>query len=72
MKVGGGKVVVYGFNSNLGGLFMGWLLRGEGGRSKSPFPPLFLEIVRFTLIMLETSDLVRKYIHVSILRKHTF
>ena len=30
MKVGGGKVAVYGFKPNLGRLFMGWLLRGEG------------------------------------------
>lgn len=31
MKEGGGKVVVHGFKPNLGGLFISWLLHGEGG-----------------------------------------
>ena len=31
MKEGGGQGVVHGFNPNLGGLFIGWLLHGEGG-----------------------------------------
>ena len=55
------------FNHNLDGLFTGSFWGGRGGKIP-PLPPR-LKLVR---IMLETSNLARKYRHICSFRKYTF
>ena len=59
----------FGLNPNLGGFFKGSFWGGGGGEGGVKLPTPCLKLVR---IMLETSNLARKYTLICSLRKDTF